>query len=176
MERIGRICRELMVEQLMKHLKENKNIIITNYKGLRVREIEELRNALKPISASYMVVKNSLLKRVFEQLGLKEAIKLIKGAVAVSFGGEDIVKISKILVNFKKKYSPFVIYGGFLNKELVCTEMIMELATLPTREVLLAKFISGLKSPINGFVSGLSCILRKLVGVINAIKKEVESR
>lgn len=172
MERIGRKCRELMVEQMVRHLEGSKNIIITNYKGLKVKEIEELKNALKQASTHYAIVKNSLLKRALEHSDFKKAIKLIEGAIGIGTGCGDVVKISKILVNFKKKYSPFVICGGFLDREFVSAELITELAALPTREVLLAKFVSGLKSPINGFVSGLSGILRKLICVIDAISKK----
>ena len=172
MERIGRKCRELMVEQLVKRLERTKNIIITNYKGLEVREIEELRNALRQISAHYTVVKNSLLKRAFERLDLKEAIKFLEEAVAVGFGGEDAIEISKIFANFKKKHPPFIICGGFLDREFASADLISELAALPTQEVLLAKFINGLKSPVSGFVNGLSGILRKLICVIDAISKK----
>lgn len=170
MERIGRQCRELMVKQLVKRFEGGKNIVITNYKGLKVGEIEELKNALKQISAQYVIVKNSLIKRAFEQLDLRELVGLVQGAVAVGAGSDDAVGISKILVDFKKKYSPFAICGGFLDKEVVSTDVISELAALPTREVLLTKFVSGLKSPINGFVGGLSGIIRKFVCVIDAIK------
>lgn len=159
-----------MVEQLVKRLEGTKNIIITNYKGLKVREVEELRNTLRQISAHYAIVKKSLLKRAFEQLDLKEASKFLEEAVAVGTGCEDAIKISKVLVDFKKKHPPFIICGGFLDREFASADLISELAALPTQEVLLAKFINGLKSPINGFVNGLSGILRKLVCVIDAIK------
>lgn len=170
MGKIGRKCREFMVEQLVKRFEGNKDIVITNYTGLKVGEIEELKSALKKISAQYTIVKNSLVKRAFEQLDLKEITGLVEGAVAVGTGSENAVGISKILVDFKKKYSPFVIRGGFLDREVVSVEVISELAALPTREVLLTKFVCGLKSPINGFVGGLSGILRKFICVIDAIK------
>ncbi len=172
MEKIGKKCRELMVDELANRLKQSQNIILTNYKGLTVAEIEKLKNALGQISVNFTVVKNSVLKRVFERLNLEKATELMDGAVAIGFGGEGVVGISRVLINFKKNHSPLVIRGGFLDRDFVFGNVVSEIAMLPTREVLLAKFIGATEAPIRKFVGGLSAILRKLVCVVDAIKNK----
>lgn len=170
MDKFGHKCRELMVAQTTERIKGSGNYVITGYDGLKVTEIEELKKSLKQIPANFLVIKNSIIKRVFKELKVKGTDALTQGPTAVGFTKKDALGISRVFVDFKKKHSSLVIRGGIFNNEHASAELITELAGLPSRDALLAKVAGGLKSPINGLAVSLSGILRKLVSVLDAIK------
>ena len=168
-EKFGIGTKKLMVEEMKEKLSSSPNLFITNYKGLSSLEIEKLRRELVKASSKYFVVKNSLVKRAFDQLDLKDLSQFIKGEVGIS-PSCDAIGTSKALVGFSKAYSSFKINCAFIDGKIEGTDRIKELAALPPREVLLSLVFSYMKSPITGFVGVLKSLLRNLVYAINEIK------
>jgi len=173
-ENLGKFCKTCMMEEVQKRLQANPNFIITNYKHLKVRDIETLKKSLQGSESSYFVVKNSLFKRVLEELGLNELQGAVEGEVGLSFLGEDVAGASKTLANFAKTYKALEIKSGYIDGSFQTAEKIKFLATLPPREVLLATVVNGMKAPINGFVHVLAGLLKNFVFAINEIKKKRE--
>lgn len=167
-------CKKMMMRELRDQFKASDNFIVTNYFGTSSNDLNELRQSLKVKAAKYFVVKNRIAKRVFEDLGLKDAKALIKDGVGISFIKEDPVETTKLIVNFAKKHESFQIKGAYIDGRALDLNKIKELAALPSREVLLTMIASSMLSPISGFVGVLSGILRKFVYVINAIKEKKE--
>ena len=165
-----------MVEEIAFRFKERPNFIITSYMGSSVSDIELLRRNLKKTSSSYFVVKNSILKVIFDKIKFKEESSKIDSGMGISLSGEDIISTCKILVTFAKDHEKFKIKVGIIDGKPVSTEKVKVLASLPPKDVLLAQVVGGIKSPITGFVNTLGGILRKFVYCIDAIKTSNRSK
>jgi len=169
-ERLARFCKEKMVDELLEQIKVSPNFIITSYMGSSVSDLESLRRGLKKFSSNYVVVKNSIAKIALEKIDLKSECDKVDGGVGISLSGEDIVATCKTLVTFAKGHEKFKIKGGIIDGSSVSSDKIATIAALPSKQVLLAQVVTGIKSPITGFVNTLGGILRKFVYVVDAIK------
>jgi large subunit ribosomal protein L10 len=170
----GKLCKDRMIDEILGDLKERPNFFITNFMGSSVSDLESVRKSLRPTQGTFFVVKNSMMNVVLDQLKLEEAKKLIDGGVGISLSGDDVIATSKILVNFSKTHDKFKIKGAVIDGKLVATDKIKEMASLPSKEVLLAQVVGGIKAPITGFVSVLGGILRKFVYAVDAVKVSKE--
>ena len=170
----GKLCKDRMISEIVNDLKERPNFFITNYMGSSVSDLENVRKGLRPSQSSFFVVKNSMMNVVLDQLKLEEAKKLISGGVGISLSGEDVVAASKVLVNFAKTHEKFKIAGAVIDGKLVAVDKINRMASLPSKEVLLATVLRGMKAPITGFVGVLGGVLRKFVYVVDAVRSSKE--
>jgi len=173
-EKLARMCKEHIVDEIVSRLEKNPNFLITNYMGLSVGELEQLRRDLKKSSSSYFVVKNSALKVIFERLKIEGATSLIDSGMGLSVSGKDLVSTCKTISTFSKDHNKLKIKGAFIDGKLLAPDKVTALAALPPKEVLLARVVGGIKSPITGFVNTLSGVLRKFVYVVDAIKTSKE--
>jgi large subunit ribosomal protein L10 len=176
MEKFGKKCKERMMDEVAASIKERPNIFITNYMGLTTSELESLRKELGKTSARYVVVKNSLTKKVFEKLKLNEACGMLEGGLGLGLAGEDIVGATKVLARFAKDHKKLEIKAAFMDGKLISSARVNEIAALPPREVLLAKIVGGIKAPITGLVLTLGGVLRKFVYCVDAIKRQKEMK
>jgi len=138
-----------IVSNLADNLSRSTVIIATNYQGLLAKQMAELRNALAKAGIEYHVVKNSLVFRAADYVGKPQLRDIIEGPVALAFGYDDIVNTAKALNQYIKASAlPLEIRGGLLGDRVLPPEEVVTLASLPTREVLLAKLIGQLQAPI----------------------------
>lgn len=173
-EKLGKLVKSKMVEEIVSRFKKKPDFVITSYMGASVSELERLRRNLKKISASYFVVKNSILKVVFKELQLTQESEKVDGGVGISLAGDDIASTCKEIVTFAKDVQKFKIKGAYIDGKSFSEEKVKYLASLPPRNVLLAQVVGGVKAPITGFVNTLSGVLRKFVYVVDAIKVSKE--
>jgi len=169
-KKLGKMCKERMTEEVLASFKERPNFIITTFMGSSVADLEILRKNLKRISSEYLVVKNSVLKVVFDKLKLSEETSKIESGMGISFSGDDLVASCKTVVTFAKDHSKFKIKGAVMEGKSITVERINELAKIPARNVLLTQIVVTMKSPITGFVNVLSGTLRKFVYCVDAIR------
>ena len=169
-EKLGKACKEGMVKEIVSRFKDHPNFVITSYMGSSVSDLELLRKNLKKTSSDYMVVKNSILKVVFDKLKLEGETSKIDGGMGISLSGDDIISTCRALVNFSKDHDKFKIKGAIVDGKSVGPDKVKQLASLPPKEALLAQVVGGIKSPITGFVNTLSAVLRKFVYCVDAIK------
>ena len=150
-------------------------VIVTDYKGLDVAAINDLRRKLRQEEVEYQVAKNSLLVRAAEDTDVALIKDMFKGpnAVAMSYG--DPVAPAKILSDFAKDNKVFEIKVGVMDGKILDADKIKSLAALPSREVLLATFVSTLNSLPTGLVRTLAEIPRKLLNVLQAVKDQKEA-
>lgn len=174
-EKYARMCKEKMVDEIVDSINKHPNFIITTYMGSSVSDLEGLRKSLKKTSGSYMVVKNSILKVVFEKLKLEGESSKIESGMGLSLSGDDIVATCKTISSFASTHDKFKIKGAIIDGKSVPVEKVKVLATLPPREVLLSQVVGGIKAPITGFVYTLSGILKKFVYAVDAIKSAKQS-
>lgn len=160
------------VEQFAKKLANCNVVIISEYRGLNVSEMTELRKKLRKINTEYKVFKNTLINRALKSISkLDENIeKLLNGPIAVALNPDDPVTLSKVLIDYSKEHENLKIKGGILESKFLSFKDINSLASLPSRDVLIAKVVNGMKSPINKLVFALKGILSKFVYTLEAVK------
>ncbi|UCH12414.1 MAG: 50S ribosomal protein L10 [Candidatus Omnitrophota bacterium] len=166
----GRLLKQHMIDHIAARLQGASNLFVTECGSLSNKQMEELRGKLKKASSNYMVVKNSMSIMALEKINLDMTRDLIKGTCGISYNSKDPVMTSKILVNFTKEYKEFKFKGACIEGKVVSADTIKEIAAIPPREILLARLVSSLNSPIKDMAGVLYGIIRKLVYALNAIK------
>jgi large subunit ribosomal protein L10 len=160
-----------VVEELKERLRRSEGIVLTNYQGLTVEEITQLRWSLKEVGTEFLVVKNTLALKAIEGLNLKKLRADFKGPTAIAFGYQDLVSAVKVIKEFSREHENLKIKSGLLKDKYLGLEEISEIANLPSREELLAKVIYLIKSPLVNLISLLQNPLRKFIWVLEGIKK-----
>jgi len=162
------------VKVIQEHLKESVCVVLTDFRGLNVDELAELRKKLREKRADYKVVKNRLTKIAANNLDLSDLGDYLTGPTALVMSVEEMISPAKIVYDFAKEHEALKIKGGILEGEIVDSAKIKALASLPPKEELLAKMLGNLNGPIVGFVNVLNGPLRGLVGVLSAIADQKE--
>jgi len=163
-----------VVEQLNAAWSGNIAGVLTHYCGLSVAEISDLRRKLHQENASFQVVKNSLAKRAIEGTGFAAAEDLFTGPTAVAYG-MDPVAVARVVSEFAKKNETLKIRGGVLDGKAIDISAVAALASLPGREVLLAKLLGSLQAPVNRFVRTLAEVPASFVRTLAAIRDQKEA-
>jgi len=167
--------KEIMFREIKKNIEDRPYLFVSQFKKITVAEISGLRNELRKASDNCLVVKNSVAQKVFEEIGLQDAVGLLEGQTVITSCHENPQNVSKILVNFSKgKDDAFKINGAWLEGKTVEAKYVKELASLPSRIELIAKVVGGVKSPITGFVLTLKGVLQSFAGVLNQIVLQKE--
>ncbi|HEX4836763.1 MAG TPA: 50S ribosomal protein L10 [bacterium] len=163
------------VEALEKRLRKASVVILTDYRGLTVSELNTLRSRLREASLEYRVTKNTLLNRAAERVGVTGLSPLLSGPTAVVFGTDDPGVPARLLQEFIRQYRKLEIKGGVVQGEALGADIVQALATLPTRTELLARVVGALQGPLRGVVSALSAPPRALVMTLDALRKQREA-
>lgn len=164
-----------IIDQLEKLFSRCAVGIFTDYRGLTTSEITALRRSLQASKNDYKVVKNTLAGFAAERAGKDILLNSFEGPVAIAFGYDDITAPAKVLTNFiRDSKLSLNIKGGFVGDRLLTAEEVMSLATLPSREVLLAKVLGQMKSPISNLVGCLTGPVRGIIGVLQARIRQLE--
>jgi large subunit ribosomal protein L10 len=146
---------------------------LTDFKGLKVAEITQLRRELKEAGAELAVVKNTLLKLAAADTETAALAKFLVGPTAIVFGYRNPVEIAKIVSKYAKdKPDNFILKAGVLGSSVLSDKDVVDLAKLPPREVLLAKLLGALQGVPTSLVSVLSGILRKFLYTLKAIEEK----
>lgn len=160
------------MKSLSEGLKQAKAVVFANFQGLKVSESEELRRECRKNNIKVVAAKKTLVKRVCEELGLKNIDpKIFAGGVATFMALEDEVSAAKVVDTFARSHKVMDIFGGVMNGEFIGVAMVKSLAGLPSKQELLAKLVGSINAPVSGFVDVLAGNLRGLVGVLNNIQK-----
>lgn len=149
--------------------------VLTDYRGLSASEMTDLRRRLRESGIEYKVVKNTLARFAAERAGKEELLSFFEGPVAIAFGYGDITEPARALANYiETSKATMSIKGGFLPDRLLTSEDVATLSTLPSREILLAKVLGGMQSPISALVSHLTAPIRGIIGVLQARIQQME--
>lgn len=164
-----------IVEDLHAKFSRAKVVVLTDYKGLNVASINELRRRLKAAAIEYMVVKNTLLKRASEGTDVALVKENFVGPSAIALSYDDPVAPAKVLEEFAKENNKLEIKVGVMEGRVLDSNSIKALSALPPREVLLAQVLAAMNALPTSFVRALSDVPRRCVNVLNAIKKQKEA-
>ena len=169
----SKVQKQDLLTGLKERWNKTKSMVFSDYAGLKVNELEDLRRTLKDKGGDYMVVKKTLLKKLFTEEGFTNVDpRQVPGELGVAFGYEDEVAPAKVLAEMSKKYEALKISGGVLEGNFIATAKVMELAKLPSKDVLIAQVVGSIKAPLSGFVGVMQGNLRNLVGILNAINQK----
>jgi large subunit ribosomal protein L10 len=170
--------KERVVEQLAERLRSTDTLMVADYRGLTMPEIDELRSRLLEAGARFTVVKNTLTKRAAEQAGTTNVLELIEGPTAIAFleAEGDPVAVAKVLNETARARDVLVIRGGLLEGDLVGDEEIKRLAMLPPADVLRAQLVGAVAGPLTTVVGLFAAPLRDLVGVLEARIRQLEEQ
>jgi large subunit ribosomal protein L10 len=170
--------KERVVAELAERLRSAETLMVADYRGLTMPEIEELRTRLLEAGARFTVVKNTLTKLAAEQAGTEQVLELIDGPTAIAFldADGDPVAVAKVLNETARARDVLVIRGGILEGSVVGDADIKRLATLPPPEVLRAQMAGAVVAPLTTIVGLFTAPLRDLVGVLDARIRQLEER
>jgi len=161
------------VKEIRERLENNALAIMTQYVGINVAQVTELRKKLREAGIQYKVYKNNLARIALREIGAEPAADFMNGPTAWAFG-KDPVASAKILKDFSKDV-PFVqIVGGVMEGKVLTKDQVISLANLPPKEVLQAQVIGTIAAPLRNLVTVLNAIPTSLVNVLDQIKKKKE--
>src|ERR671930_336267 len=170
--------KERVVAELAERLRSAETLMVADYRGLTMPEIDELRTRLLEAGARFTVVKNTLTKLAAEQAGTEEVLELIEGPTAIAFldADGDPLAVAKVLSETARARDVLVIRGGILEGAVVGDADIKRLATLPPADVLRAQVAGAVVAPLATVVGLFTAPLRNLVGVIDARIRQLEEQ
>jgi len=161
-----------IIEEFSKKTKKAKAVLLVDFSGLKVFETQNLRRLLKKDSIELKIIKKTLIQRILEAAGIKKfSVFQFPASVALVFSPEEGIVVSKNIYEFSKKAKTFKILGGSIDKNFVDADFIVQLAKLPSREVLLSQLVYVLSSLPRALVGVLQGNLQKLVIALDAIAK-----
>jgi len=164
------------VELLTEKLKNAKVAVLTDYRGLTVSQIQDLRAKLRTGDVEYRVVKNTLTRRAAASAGVAELQKELEGPVAIAFGYDDLSAPSKLINEWVRATRlKLDVKGGLVEGRVFSPDQVKQLADLPSRETLIAQLLGTLQSPVGQLVGIMQTPLQQLLGVLNAYKTKLEA-
>ncbi len=160
------------VTELRDDLAGSTVLITTEYRGLKVREIGEIRRALRKKNVTYRVVKNRLMRIAAEQQGNTGVAPLLRGPSAVAFGSGDEASVARTVIDTVRPYKLVKVTGAVVGGRALDAEGVQKLATLPSREVLLAQLAGALNAPATQLAGLLAANLRNLGSVLAQVQEQ----
>ncbi len=163
--------KEEMVAQLADKLSRIKSVVFTSVSGYTMEDANALREKGRAQGLEVAIAKKTLLVRALEKNGFSLEKSDLSGSVLTTFGYQDDVSAAKLMATFAKDREGIQLIGGILEGSIVDATAVQRLASLPSREELLAKVVGSINAPISGFVNALAGNLRNFVYVLHSIKE-----
>jgi large subunit ribosomal protein L10 len=163
------------VEEITTRFQESTAALLTEYRGLSVTEIAELRGALREADADYKVLKNTLARIAAREVGMEDLVGMLEGPTAIAFCKGDAVTAAKALDDAAKKFPVLVIKGGVLRGKMIDAAQTKALASLEPREVQLAKIAMMMNQPLQLTVNVFAAALRDLGSMLAQVVAKKES-
>ncbi|MBU5591732.1 50S ribosomal protein L10 [Clostridium sp. MSJ-4] len=160
----NRQLKEAKVAEIREKLEKAQAVVLTDYQGLTVEEDTELRKKLREAGVEYKVYKNSLVALAAKDLGLDGMVEFLEGPVSIALGYEDVTVPARILSDFAKDHKKLELKAGVVQGEVYDANKVKQLASIPPKEVLIAKLLGSFKAPLSN-----------LAYLLNAIKEKKES-
>jgi len=160
------------VQEFVKEARDAQGLIVTGVKGLKTVEFNEIRQKLRPLKSEYRVIKNSLTRIALKNAGLEALADALQGPTAVVIERGDALVAIKAIFEFAKTHENVKVNGGYLDGKVLTGNELKAIASLPPREVLLAKLLGTLQAPMVNLVSVLQAPMRDLVIVLDQVAKK----
>lgn len=167
--------KEKAVAELSKIFTEAKGVYLTDFSGINVDTINELRSKFRENNINYKIVKNTLTRLSIKDLPLDDLRPYLDGPTALAFSYDDALIPGKLIDEFHKKTELMPIKAALIDGTVYDQSMTLKIVNLPTRDELIARMLCTLNSPISGLVIVMSGIVRNLVGVLDAVRSKKEN-
>ena len=165
-------AKKLVVEEIKQKIQDAKSVVLVKFIGLSVAEDTELRREFAKNKVEYKVFKNTLIRRAFNDLGVTDFDEDLNGPTSVAFGADE-TGAAKVVVDAVKKYDKKVfVKSAYVEGGKVDENGVKSLASMPSKEELIAKMLGSLQAPISNFVGVLSAMPRSLVIALNAVAEK----
>lgn len=160
------------VAEAVELIKNAQTGVLVDYRGLNVAEDTELRNKLREANVKYFVIKNKILKRAVDEIGLDGLDEVLHGPTALAVSAEDAVAPAKVIADFAKTNDKLELKGGFMDGAVMSLDEVKTLAATPNFETLIAKMMGSLQSPISGLVRLLNTVVEGGEEIADLIAKK----
>ena len=168
-------AKERAVDEIAQKLRDSKIAIFTNYRGLTVKDLADLRGRVRPANVKYQVVKNTLTRFAAQKAEIEADLSaVLEGPTAIGFGYEDVVQAAKALNDYARTSRVFEIKAGLLENRLLTAAEVTALATLPGKPQLQAQVLGTMTAPIQNLLSVLNGTSRNLMNVLSARQRQLE--
>jgi large subunit ribosomal protein L10 len=164
------------VADLTGRLKASSTAVLADYRGMTVGQMRDLRSKLREGGIEMVVVKNTLARRAAKAAGYEPLSTELVGPIAMLFAGEDVSAPARILNDYIRANRKMVIKGGLLEGQVIGAESVVELADLPSREILLSRLLGAMQSPLSNLASVLQAPISKLARTLEAVRTQKESQ
>lgn len=167
--------KQKIVDSIKQKIEGSKGIVLADYRGLTVSQVTGLRVELRNAGIEYRVLKNTMVRRAANEVGLEGLDEFLEGPTALAFS-PDPVAPAKILIEYSKKNKNLKIKAGVVEGKVVGPEKVKDLADLPSREVLLSKVLAGMQAPLQGMVNVLQAPIRQFGYALEEVRKLKEAQ
>ncbi|MCI1944677.1 50S ribosomal protein L10 [Clostridium luticellarii] len=157
----NREVKEAKVKEIKEKMEKAQSIIFAKYQGLTVEEDTKLRKNLREAGVEYKVYKNTLAKLAAKELGFDEVENVFAGPISTAFGYDDPAAPARVLNDFSKDHKMLELKGGVVQGEIFDIDKVKQLATIPPKDVLIAKLLGSFKAPLSNFVYLINAISEK---------------
>ena len=172
---MNRTEKQSAVDALTAKLSSARSIYVTDYAGLNVHNVTELRRRLRRAGVEYLVVKNTLALRALKGAKIAGLDPHFAGPTAVALTAADAAAAAKVLTEFAREFQKPAVKAAVVDGQEVTPDQVKRLAQLPPRDVLLSELAGALNAPLSGFVGVLSALLSNFVGAVEALKAQRDS-
>lgn len=162
------------MEDVRGYLEDNINLVLTEFRGMNVEQMTELRSSFRKAGVRFKVIKNSLSRKLFKERGIEQLSPFLKGPVAIGFLGKDVAASTKAVLTYAKKNELLVIKAGYVDGKLVSLDALKAISALPSREVMLGRLLGTLQAPVRGLMTVMQGNTQKLVYALNALQAQKE--
>ena len=162
-------AKKVVVEEIVNKIKAAKSVVFVDYNKLTVAEVSEIRQKCKKANCEYKVYKNTLVRKAFNELGYNQFDADLNGPTAIAFGADETCA-AKIMLEASKNYNEkIVLKSAFVDNSYVDKSGVKALASMPSKEELIAKMLGSMQAPIANFAGVLSNLMGGIVRVLNGI-------
>lgn len=166
--------KQTIVTDLGARLKTARTIYVTDFSGLNVARVSDLRRRLRKAGVDYVVVKNTLAKRALHDAAVPGLADHLHGATALALTAQDPAAAAKVLTEFAREFQKPSVKAAVVEGRAVTPDQVKRLASLPPREQLLAELGAAMQAPLAGFAGALSALLSSFAGALEALKTQRE--
>ncbi len=165
-------AKKVVVQEILEKLKAAKSVVLVDYNKLTVAEVSALRNKCRESGCEYKVYKNTLVRKAMNDLGFKDFDADLNGPTAVAFGSDE-TNAAKVMVAAAKDYEDkIIIKSAFVDNAYVDKAGVKALASMPSREELVAKMLGSMQAPVSNFVGVLNNLVAGIVRVLHAVAEQ----
>lgn len=165
-------AKKVVVQEIIEKIKASKSVVFLDYNQLSVKEVSEIRNKCREAKCEYKVYKNTLVRKAFNDLGYKDFDNDLNGPTAVTFGSDETGAAKVICAAAKDYDKKIVVKSAFVDNAYVDKNGVKALASMPSREELVAKMLGSMQAPMSNFVGVLNNLVAGIVRVLNAVSEK----